>query len=128
VTGGSDEVEANMNTKIDLVCSAGLLLLKHVGLVLVVEEFDDGHPRIAVVHIVAEAGSVNDGQSNCTCQPALLTVCNVLTLEELLFQLRLGNFDFDSLVNLLCMPSLVVGVVLDGGGEERVDEGGLSEA
>jgi len=26
------------------------------------------------------------------------------------------------------MASLVVGVVLDGGGEERVDEGGFAEA
>lgn len=50
------------------------------------------------------------------------------TLEELLLQLGLGDLDLDSLVNLLLMSTLVVGIVLDGGGEEGVDEGGLSEA
>jgi hypothetical protein len=51
-----------------------------------------------------------------------------LTLEELLLQLGLGDLDFDSLVNLLGMTAAVVRVVLDGGGEEGVDEGGLSQA
>ena len=49
------------------------------------------------------------------------------TLEELLLQLSLGNLDLDSLVDLLLVPALVVGVVLDRGGEERVDEGGLAQ-
>lgn len=50
------------------------------------------------------------------------------TLEELLFQLCLCDLDLDGLVHLLHVAALVVGVVFDGGGEERVDEGGLSEA
>jgi hypothetical protein len=50
------------------------------------------------------------------------------TLEELFLQLGLCDFDFDGLVNLLVMAALVVGVVLDGGGEEGVDKGGLSKA
>jgi hypothetical protein len=53
-----------MDTEINLVLATGLLLLKHVGLVLVVEELDDGLPRVAVVDIVTEARSVNDSQSN----------------------------------------------------------------
>lgn len=53
-----------MDTKIDLVLATGLLLLKHVRLMLVVEELDNGHPRVAVVDIVAEAGSVDNGQSD----------------------------------------------------------------
>lgn len=64
VAGGADEVEAGMDTEVDLVLAAGLLLLKHVGLVLVVEELDDGHPGVAVVDIVAETGGVDDGQSD----------------------------------------------------------------
>ena len=44
VTGGTDEVETGVHAQIDTVSAAGLLLLKHVGLVLVVEEFDDGLP------------------------------------------------------------------------------------
>jgi hypothetical protein len=53
-----------MDTEVDLVLAAGLLLLKHVRLVLVVEELDNGHPRIAVVNVVAESGCVDDGQSD----------------------------------------------------------------
>lgn len=44
VASGSDEVQTGVNTKVDLVLAAGLLLLKHVRLVLVVQELDDGHP------------------------------------------------------------------------------------
>jgi hypothetical protein len=49
------------------------------------------------------------------------------TLEELLLELGLGDLNLDRLVHLLVVSSLVVGIVLDGGGEERVDEGRLSE-
>lgn len=49
-----------------------------------------------------------------------------LTLEELLLQFSLGDFNLDRLVDLLGMAALVVGVVLDGGRKEGVDEGRLS--
>lgn len=64
VSGWADEVEAGMYTKIDLLGTAWLLLLEHIRLMLIVEEFDNWLPGIAVVDIVAKAGSVNDGQSN----------------------------------------------------------------
>ena len=51
-----------------------------------------------------------------------------LTLEELLFQLGLCDLNLHSLVNLFLMTAAVIGVVLDGGGEEGVDEGGLAQA
>lgn len=47
------------------------------------------------------------------------------TFEKLLFQLSLCDLDLNSLVNLLCVSSLVVLIVFDGGGEKGVDEGGL---
>lgn len=50
------------------------------------------------------------------------------TLEELLLELGLGDFNLDSLVDLLLVAALVVGIVLDGGGEEGVDECSLSQA
>lgn len=37
------------------------------------------------------------------------------TLEEFLLQLRLGDLDLNSLVDLLGVSSLVVCIVLDGG-------------
>lgn len=112
VAGRADKVQAGMDTEINLVLTAGLLLLEHVRLVLVVEELDDGHPRVAVVDIVAESGGIDNGQSD---------------LEELLLKLGLGNLNLDGLVDLLLVASLVIGVVLDGGREESVDEGSLAQ-
>jgi len=50
------------------------------------------------------------------------------TLEEFLLELGLGDFNLDRLVNLLVVATLVVGIVLDGGGEQGVDERGLSKS
>ena len=41
----------------------------------------------------------------------------ICTLEELLLQLGLGNLNLDGLVDLLLVPSLVIGIVLDGSRE-----------
>ena len=41
MTGGSNEIKAGMDPEIDLVHSAWLLLLQHVGLVLIVKELDN---------------------------------------------------------------------------------------
>jgi hypothetical protein len=67
VASGADEVQAGVDTEVDLVCAARLLLLEHVRLVLVVEELDDGLPRVAVVDVVAEARGVDNGEADCTC-------------------------------------------------------------
>lgn len=65
VAGRADEVQAGMNTKVDLVLSTRLLLLEHVRFMLIVQELDDGHPRVAVVDVVAKSGGINDGQADC---------------------------------------------------------------
>jgi hypothetical protein len=49
------------------------------------------------------------------------------TLEKLLLKLSLGNFNLNGFVDLLLVSSFVVGIVLDGGGEQGVDEGRLSQ-
>jgi hypothetical protein len=51
-----------------------------------------------------------------------------LTFEELLLQLCLGDLDLNRSVNLLLVTALVVGVVLDGGREQGVDERGFSQS
>ena len=61
VAGGADKVEAGMHTEVRLVSPQRLLFLSHVRLMLVINEVNDGGPRVAVVDIVAEAGSINDG-------------------------------------------------------------------
>lgn len=129
VTGGADEVEAGMDSKIDLVLSPGLLLLQHVGFVLVVEEFDDWHPGIAIVDIVAKTRGVDHRQTHYHRQLRSVYGKTIsCTFEELFLQLSLCNLNLNSLINLLGMASLVVLIVLDGGGEEGVDEGGLAQA
>lgn len=60
----ANEVQAGVDTEINLVLAARLLLLKHVGFVLVVEELDDGHPGVTVVDVVTESGCVNDGEAD----------------------------------------------------------------
>ena len=51
-----------------------------------------------------------------------------LTFEKLLLKLCLGDFDLHRSVDLLLMTALVVGVVLDGGREQSVDERGFSQS
>jgi hypothetical protein len=64
VSGRSDKVQAGVNTEINLINTARLLLLQHIRLMLVIQELDDGHPRIAVVDIVAEARSIDDRETD----------------------------------------------------------------
>lgn len=113
VASWADEVETGVDSEINLLRSPWLLLLEHVALMLIIQELDDWLPAVPVVHVVAETRSINDGQAD---------------LEELLFQLGLGDLNLNGLVDLLRVTSAVVGVVLDGGAEEGVDEGGFAQA
>ena len=61
MAGGTDKVEAGMNTKVGLVSPQRLLLLSHVCLMLVIDKVDNRRPRVAVIDVVAEARGVNDG-------------------------------------------------------------------
>jgi hypothetical protein len=88
VASGSNEVEAGVYTEVDFVSTAGLLLLQHVGLVLVVKELDDGHPRVAVVDIVAKAWGVDHGETNWRCK------CVVRARWD--YELPLKNFSSSS--------------------------------
>ena len=113
VASRADEVQASMHSQVDLLRSARLLLLQHVALMLIIQELNDRLPAVPVVHVVTETWGIDDRESD---------------FEELLFQLRFGDLDLDGLVDLLGVAATVVGVVLDGGREEGVDEGGLAQA
>ena len=93
VTSRPNKIQASMNTKITLLAALGLLLLNHVCLMLVVNEVDDGRPRVAVVDIVTKTGSVNDGE---------------LDFELLLLELSLDYLDLGELVKLLVVASGVI--------------------
>jgi len=73
-------------------------------------------------------GVLVNANATWSCRNQFNIFVLALTLEELLLKLGLGDLDLDSLVDLLRMTTAVVGVVLDSGGEESVDEGGLAQA
>ena len=64
MTSGADEIKASMNTEINLLGSSRLLLLEHIRLVLIVEEFDDRLPGVPIVHIVAKTWGINNRQAD----------------------------------------------------------------
>jgi hypothetical protein len=68
VSSWADEIQARVDTHVNLVCSAGLLLLQHVRLMLVIQELDNRLPGIAVVDVVTKSGGINNGQANYTAQ------------------------------------------------------------
>ena len=119
-----------MDTEVNLINTARLLLLQHIRLMLIVQELNDWHPRIAVVDIISEAWCINNCQADYqdVSERQMLCISNGHTLEKLLLKLSLCDLNLDSLVHLLCVSALVVGVVLDCRGEEGVDEGSLSES
>ena len=86
MTSGPDEVQASMNSQVTLLGPLRLLFLAHVRLMLVVNEVDNGQPRITVVDVVTESRCVNHGELN---------------LELLLLKLGLDDIDFSELVELL---------------------------
>lgn len=126
----ADKVQAGMDAKVNLLGSARLLLLEHVGLMLVVQKLNDRLPRVAIVHIVAKARGVNDGKTDCAIPRQLLFAhyhrCS-RTFEELLLQFCFCNLNLNRLVDLLVVAALVVSVIFDGGGKKRVDECRLAE-
>jgi hypothetical protein len=64
VASGSDEVQAGVDTQVDLIGAAWLLFLQHVRLMLIVQELDDGLPRVTVVHVVSETWGVDNGEAD----------------------------------------------------------------
>ena len=106
-----NEIQTRMHPKVAFLRTLRLLLLAHVRLMLVVDEVNDGRPRVAVVNVVAEAGAVDDGE---------------LRLELLLLELGLDDLDLGQLVELLRVPARVVLRGGELGREERVHERRLS--
>ena len=88
-----NKVQACMHTGVDEVAAVGLLLLTQVRLVLVVNKVDERDPAVAVIHIVAKAGRVDNREVH----------------TELLFlQLGTDHIDLDSLVELRHMALRIV--------------------
>jgi hypothetical protein len=56
--------QAGVDAEITLLRALGLLLLTHVDLMLVINEINDGGPRVAVVHVVAKTWRIDYSQFN----------------------------------------------------------------
>ena len=78
VASRSNEVKAGVYSQINFIMPFGLLLLKHVRLVLIIQEFNDWHPGIAVVHIVAKARGIDNGQADYSTQQLQKSVQNII--------------------------------------------------
>lgn len=65
MTGWTNEIQAGMNPQVDFVDPSGLLLLKHVGFVLIVKKFNNGHPGVPIVYVVSKSRCINDRQADC---------------------------------------------------------------
>lgn len=79
MSGWSDEVQAGVDTEINLVDTLWLLLLQHVGFMLVVQELNNWHPRVAVVDIVSESWGINNGKADygdVSSAPVKCVVCH----------------------------------------------------
>ena len=107
-----NEVQASMDTQVGLLRALGLLLLSHICLMLVVNEVDDGAPRVAVVHVVAKARGVDDSE---------------LDLELFLLELSLDNLNLSELVKLFVMAPAVVLGRRELGRKKGVDESRLAQ-
>lgn len=107
VSSRSHKVKAGVNTLVDLLATIRLLLLAHVALVLVINEINDGHPRVFVVDIIAKSGGVDNSE---------------LDLEVLLFQFSLDNVNLCGFVELLSVSVSVVLGCCQLGCEEGVNE------
>lgn len=62
MAGRSDEEQARMYAEVALLRSLWLLFLPHVYFVLVVNEINNGSPRVAIVDVVSKTRRVNHGQ------------------------------------------------------------------
>lgn len=80
---------------------------------LVVDEFDDGRPGVAVVDVVTESRRVDDGE---------------LDFELFLFQLSLNNLNLSQLVKLFVVSARVIFLGGKFGGEEGVNESSLAKS
>ena len=82
-----------MHAEVNLFMTLRLLLLTHIRLMLVVNEFYNREPGVTVVDVVTESRGVDDRE---------------LDLELTFLELSLNYFDFCQLVQLLVMAFVVV--------------------
>jgi hypothetical protein len=64
MAGWANEIQAGMDSHINLSIASRLLFLSHEAFVLIIQKFNDGFPVILIVHIVTETRGVNNCELN----------------------------------------------------------------
>lgn len=87
MASGTNEVKTDVDAQVDSIVATGLLLLQHIRLVLVVEELNDGLPRVSIVDIISESRRVDDSEANLRRSALwwISTLRGVCTFEKPLF-------------------------------------------
>lgn len=122
-----------MDAKINLVYTPWLLLLEHVRLMLIIEEFYNGHPGVAIIHVVPKPRSIDHGKADYHLvrngKPQYypdIAYGSRQTFEEFFFQLSFSDLYLHGLVYLLRMTASMIRIVFDSRGEECIDKSCLS--
>lgn len=112
VAGGLDEIDTGVDTVINNVCAVNLVLRLQVGIVSLLDVFDDRAPRVIVVDKITEARSVDHSQAKT--HAIFLDICT-----DGLDRYCLGD-------DVVTRAGTLLGRV-EGGVEQSVDESRLSK-
>lgn len=107
-----DEVNARMHAVVHNVHAVNLVFGVKVGVVSLLDVLDDWAPRVIVVHKVAKPGGVHDSQAQA---------------HSVFFDIGTDGLDRDGLGDDVVAWSLALSGRVQGGIEERVDEGGFTQ-
>lgn len=108
VAGGLDEEYASMDAVVNNVDAINLVLGVQVGIETLLDIVNDWTPRLVIVHKVAKAGGINDGQPKT---------------HTGFFNISADGLDRDGLGGELEAGSLALLGRVEGGVEQRVDKG-----
>lgn len=113
VAGWLDEVNTGVDAVVNNVAAVDLVLGLKVGVEALLDVFDNGAPRVVVVHKVTESGGINNAQAET---------------NTVLLDIGAGGLDRHGLGDDIRVGAGALLRGVEGGVEQGVDEGRLSEA
>jgi len=113
VTGRLNEVNAGVDTVVDNVAAVDLVLGLKVGVKALLNVFDNGAPRVVVVHKVTESGSIDHAEAET---------------HAILLNVGAGRLDRHGLGNDIGVGAGALLRGVEGGVKQGVDKGRLSES
>lgn len=113
VAGGLDEVDTGVDAVVDNVAAVNLVLGLQVSVETLLDVLDDRAPRVVVIDKVTEARSIDDAQAET---------------DTVLLNIGAGGLDRHCLGDNIGIGAGTLLRGVEGGVEQSVDEGRLSEA